>query len=160
MRWLLVVTLLFCLSETDTQAQTPARRGRTAPATQRTPEQIKAAADAAKARIDSANAAAQERLDSLRAIKNASRRPSIHWTDRYATRFSDRNPRSPYLLRDPKSLNTDFRMLPDRTVTVTERLMPRPGVTVPSVVNPTVITTPGTATLASSSPGTSAPGSQ
>ncbi len=43
-------------------------------------------------------------------------------------------------------------MLPDRTVTVTERLQPRPGVTAPSVVNPGVFTTPGAA------PGTSAPG--
>ncbi|MEZ0539506.1 T9SS outer membrane translocon Sov/SprA [Fibrella arboris] len=149
--WLLFVCLLLGIGGNGTAslAQTPARRGRTTPAPQRTPEQIKAAAEAAKARSDSAKAAAQERLDSLRALKNASRRPTVQWTDRYATRFSDRNPRSPFLLRDPKSLNTDFRMLPDRTVTVTERLQPRPGVTAPSVVNPNVVTTSGTTAPAS-----------
>ncbi|WP_229379920.1 T9SS outer membrane translocon Sov/SprA [Fibrella forsythiae] len=141
--WLFTVALLLSAGA-GIQAQTPARRGRTAPAPQRTPEQIKAANDAAKARADSVKAAAQERIDSLRAVKNASRRPSVQWTDRYATRFSDRNPRTPYLLRDPKSLSTDFRMQPDRTVTVTERLLPRPGVAAPSVVNPSVITAPGT----------------
>ena len=145
--WFFAVALLANLSALNTRAQTPDRRGRAA--TQRTPEQIKAATDAAKATSDSIKAVAQERVDSLRAVKNASRRPSVQWTDRYATRFSDRNPRSPYLLRDPKSLNTDFKMLPDRTVTVTERIMPRPGVTAPSVVNPNIITV-----------GTSAPGSQ
>ena len=152
--WFIAVAFLVSLSLAETRAQTPARRGRATSATQRTPEQIKAATDAAKATSDSIKAVAQERVDSLRAVKNASRRPATKWTDRYATRFSDRNPRSPYLLRDPKSLNTDFRMLPDRTVTVTERIMPRPGVTAPSVVNPNIITTSGTAT------GTSAPGSQ
>lgn len=151
--WLLLICLLSGVYGTDSLAQTPSRRGRPTPTAQRTPEQIKAAADAAKARTDSVKAAAQERLDSLRAAKNASRRPSVHWTDRYATRFSDRNPRSPYLLRDPKSLNTDFRLLPDRTVTVTERLIPRPGVTTPSVVNPSVITT-------AAAPGVAAPTSQ
>ncbi|NID13044.1 T9SS outer membrane translocon Sov/SprA [Fibrivirga algicola] len=158
--YLLLTVTLVLVCATGVRAQTPARRGRTTPATQRTPEQIKAAAEAAKATADSIKAIAQERLDSLRAVKNASRRPSVRWTDRYATRFSDRNPRSPYLLRDPRSLNTDFRMLPDRTVTVTERITPRPGVATPSVVNPSVITAPGASTLGTSAPAVAGPVSQ
>ena len=151
---LLALMLLLGLAAPDGQAQNRPRR----PATTRTPDEIKAAADAAKARTDSLKAAVQERADSLRAVKNAARRPTVRWSDRYSTRFSDRNPRSPYLLRDPKSLSTDFRMQPDKTVTVTERLSPRSGVQVPSVVNPGVITTPGAATPPASQTGAPRPG--
>ncbi len=143
MSWLLTLTLLLCLCGPEARPQTPARPRRPATNPRRNPDEIKAEAEAVRARADSAKATAQERVDSLRAAKNAARRPSVRWADRYATRFSSTNPRSPYLLRDPSSLRTDFRLLPDKTITVNERLTPRPG-TATGVVNPGVLTVPGT----------------
>ncbi|CCG99583.1 hypothetical protein FAES_1573 [Fibrella aestuarina BUZ 2] len=120
------LTLLLTIGSQQGRAQQTPRRGRNTPtAPTRTPEQIRAANDSARA---AARAIAQERQDSLRAVKNANRRPTLRWSDRYATRFSERLPRSPYQLRDPRSLNTDFRLLPDKSMTINERLAPRPGV--------------------------------
>ncbi|MBO0934981.1 cell surface protein SprA [Fibrella sp. HMF5335] len=137
--WLLIG--LVSASVASAFAQTPARRGRTTPAASTTAP----AADRRKAVADSMKAVAQERLDSLRAVKNAARRPTIRWQDRYTSRFSDRNPRSPYLLRDPKGLGTDFRMLPDKSVSINERIIPRSGAAT-GVANASVVTvgpTPG-----------------
>lgn len=148
---LLLTVVALANGNVPARAQQAPRRGRNASAPTRTPEQLRAAADSARA---AARAAAQERLDSLRAIKNANRRPTLRWTDRYSTRFSNQLPQSPLLLRDPKSLSTDFRMLPDRTVSINERLVPRPGVGngPGGTSNPAIITV-------APAPGTSAPNS-
>src|SRR5205823_13089529 len=66
--------------------------------------------------------AVRDRADSIRAARNASRRPTIRWTDRYSTRFGNRNPGSPFILRDPKAVNTDVRLDPAGQLSVYERI--------------------------------------
>ncbi|SOD92589.1 T9SS outer membrane translocon Sov/SprA [Spirosoma fluviale] len=104
-------------------ATTPARRG----AANRRQQ---AAADSARAnarrraiiRADSAKQAIQERNDSIRSLRSANRRPTVNWPDRRASRFSERSSKSPFILRDPKGVSTDFRLGPDGDIAVTERV--------------------------------------
>ncbi len=101
---------------------TPARRG-TNKRQQINPDSIRAEARRrVAARTDSIKQAVQERTDSLRAARSADRRPTINWPDRRATRFSERSSRSPFILRDPKGVSTDFRLSPDGRIGVTERV--------------------------------------
>jgi len=107
------------------QAQTPTRRR---PAT-------------------AADSVAQAQQDSLRALRTAGRRPTIRWTDRYASRFSQRTPQSPFILRDPKAVSTEFRLDEQGQIAITERIGARPDATrtanVPSVTVPGASPAPG-----------------
>lgn len=73
---------------------------------------------------------ARARQDSLRALRTAGRRPPVRWNDRRASRFSNRVPRSPFILRDPRSVSTEFRLDSLGQIAVTERLI-TPGVATP-----------------------------
>ncbi|GAB4022302.1 cell surface protein SprA [Spirosoma koreense] len=73
-------------------------------------------------RADSAKQALQNRNDSIRALRNADRRPTVNWLDRRATRFSERPSKSPFILRDPRGVATDFRLSPDGQIGITERV--------------------------------------
>ena len=120
-------------------------------------QQQQAATDSARAnarrravmRADSAKQALQNRTDSLRALRSANRRPSVNWPDRRATRFSESPPKSPFILRDPRGVSTDFSLAPDGRIAITERV----GAT--SAGN-AAGTTP--ATSATASPGQPVPG--
>lgn len=69
-----------------------------------------------------ARQAIQDRADSIRAARSTGRRPTINWPDRYATRFSERTSRSPFILRDPKAVGTDVRLDNQKNVSVYERV--------------------------------------
>ena len=97
--------------------QTPARR----PAQNRRGTTVIPKNPADSARQQAAQAI-RDRADSVRAARNAARRPTIRWTDRYATRFGNRNPSSPFILRDPKAVNTDVRLDPAGQLSVYERI--------------------------------------
>ncbi|MFD2935746.1 T9SS outer membrane translocon Sov/SprA [Spirosoma flavum] len=107
----------------DQPATPPARRGAAG-------RRQQAAADSARAdarrraivRADSTKQAIQNRNDSIRALRSANRRPTVNWPDRRATRFSERPSKSPFILRDPKGVSTDFRLGPDGRIGVTERV--------------------------------------
>ncbi|GAB3642409.1 T9SS outer membrane translocon Sov/SprA [Spirosoma arcticum] len=107
----------------DQPTPTPARRGRTG-------QRQQVAADSARAesrrratmRADSVKQAVKDRTDSIRAVRSANRRPTVNWPDRRATRFSERTSQSPFILRDPKGVSTDFRLGPDGRIAVTERV--------------------------------------
>ncbi|GAB3563970.1 cell surface protein SprA [Spirosoma luteolum] len=163
-RWL---TLLLCLSVGAGLAlgQTPAAPRRAAGRRQQ------ATADSARAdarrraqfRSDSIRQANQNRVDSLRALRSANRRPTVNWPDRRATRFSERPSKSPFILRDPKGVSTDFLLSPDGRVGVTERV--RAGVSLSgaplpnSVQGQTATTVPGSSTVPGGlPPGTLRPG--
>ena len=101
----------------------PARRGVTGRRQQAVADSARAdARRRAIARADSAKQAVQDRNDSLRALRSAGRRPTVNWPDRRATRFSERPSKSPFILRDPKGVSTDFRLSPDGRIAVTERV--------------------------------------
>lgn len=133
----------------DQPAPAPARRGATT-------RRQQAAADSARAdarrraimRADSAKQAIQERNDSIRALRSANRRPTVNWPDRRATRFSERPSKSPFILRDPKGVSTDFRLAPDGGMAVTERV--RTGVSLSGA--------PMSNTATNAAPGTSGAG--
>lgn len=101
----------------------PARRGAAG-------RRQQAAVDSARAdarrraiiRADSTKQALQNRTDSIRALRSAGRRPTVNWPDRRATRFSERPSKSPFILRDPKGVSTDFRLGPDGRIGVSERV--------------------------------------
>ena len=111
---------------------TPTRRGAAG-------RRQQAAADSARAnarrravvRADSVKKAVQNRNDSIRALRSAGRRPTVNWPDRRATRFSERPAKSPFILRDPKGVSTDFRLAPDGRIGITERV--RTGVSLSGV---------------------------
>ncbi|MFD2571633.1 cell surface protein SprA [Spirosoma soli] len=112
----------------------------------------------ATARADSVKQAVQNRNDSIRAARSANRRPTVNWPDRRATRFSERSSKSPFILRDPKGVSTDFGLSPDGRIAVTERV--RSGVSLSGAPTPnnvqgrSGIATPGSTT---SVPGTPFP---
>ncbi|RYC71924.1 T9SS outer membrane translocon Sov/SprA [Spirosoma sordidisoli] len=179
------ILLVFCLVlgmgtifGQDQPAAAPARRGGAGR------RQQQAAADSARAdarrraiaRADSIKQAVQNRTDSIRAARSANRRPTINWPDRRATRFSERPSKSPFILRDPKGVSTDFRLSPDGRVAVTERVqtgvslsgapapnsvqgrtdgVPAPGISTPS----SATTTPGVG-VSGAVPGLALPPSQ
>jgi cell surface protein SprA len=140
-------------------AQTPpARRGAAGRRQQALTDSARAdARRRAQFRADSVKQVNQNRTDSLRALRSAGRRPTVNWPDRRATRFSDRPSRSPFILRDPKGVSTDFLLSPDGRVGVSERV--RSGVSLSGAPMPNNVQgqtnglTPGT-----SIPGTSMPG--
>ncbi|GAB4055355.1 cell surface protein SprA [Spirosoma litoris] len=107
-------------------------------------------------RADSAKQAIQDRNDSIRALRSANRRPTVNWPDRRATRFSERPSKSPFILRDPKGVSTDFRLDPEGRIGVTERV--RAGVSLSGAPTPnsvqgqTSAPTAGTSTPAATSP--------
>ncbi|MBD2757542.1 T9SS outer membrane translocon Sov/SprA [Spirosoma validum] len=136
--------------------------------TRPTRRQQQAAADSARAnarrratmRADSAKQALQNRTDSIRALRSANRRPTVNWPDRRATRFSERPSKSPFILRDPRGLSTDFSLTPGGNIGITERV----GVGVPlpqstSAVAGTAPAVSGTAASGTSPPGQLAPAS-
>jgi cell surface protein SprA len=134
----------------------PVRRG--AAARRQQAEADSARADARRraiARADSARKAVQERTDSLRAARSAGRRATINWPDRRATRFSEMPAKSPFILRDPKGVSTDFRLNPDGSVAVSERV--RTGVSLSGAPMPNSVQGQ-TATTAPPASGTTAPG--
>ncbi|MCY7359547.1 MAG: cell surface protein SprA, partial [Rudanella sp.] len=69
-----------------------------------------------------ARQAIQDKADSIRAVRSANRRPTVNWPDRYATRFSEKTSRSPFILRDPKAVGTDVRLDNQKNVSVYERV--------------------------------------
>ncbi|WP_460974464.1 T9SS outer membrane translocon Sov/SprA [Spirosoma knui] len=172
--WLMPVCwLLLGLGVTfgqDPQTPTPNRRGATG-------RRQQAAADSARAearrravmRADSIKQAVQERNDSIRAARSANRRPTVNWPDRRATRFSERPSKSPFILRDPKGVSTDFRLDPEGRVAVTERV--RAGVSLSGAPLPNSVqgrspigvpgsttTTPGSPFPDAAAPSTTPPG--
>ena len=86
------------------------------------------------ARADSVKKAIQDRTDSLRAVRSAGRHPTINWPDRRATRFSNQPSKSPFILRDPKGVSTDFRLGPNGGLDVSERV--RTGVSLSGAPTP------------------------
>jgi len=85
-------------------------------------------------RADSVKQALKDRTDSVRATRSANRRPTVNWPDRRATRFSERPSQSPFILRDPKGVSTDFGLGSDGRIDVTERV--RSGVSLSGVPAP------------------------
>lgn len=141
---ILVVTLVsvtvLSISVSVSMAQQPSsrrgsssRRQTAADTTKQTPPKSTTSINAQRAE---AQRLAQERADSLRALRNASRRPTISWPDRYATRFSERTSHSPYILRDPKGVSTDFRLDQDGQIGVYERVRPGVSLSTPAVTPP------------------------
>jgi cell surface protein SprA len=63
--------------------------------------------------------------DSIR-VKSG-RRPLLNLSDRYGNRFSQPLPNSPFVPRDPRSLNTQFRVDSTGRLTIFERLEPGTG---------------------------------
>ena len=131
----------------------PARRGAAARRQQAAVDSARAnARRQAAMRADSVKQIVQERNDSIRAARSANRRPTINWPDRRATRFSERSSKSPFILRDPKGVSTDFRLGPDGQIGVTERV--RTGVSLSSTPaansaqGRTDATAPGSSTVA------------
>lgn len=98
------------------QAQTPTRR--TTP-NRRANQPATPSADSLR---QQAAQALRERNDSIRAARNAARRPTINWTDRYSTRLGNRISTSPFILRDPKAVKTDVRLNPAGELAVYERI--------------------------------------
>ncbi|GAB4032381.1 T9SS outer membrane translocon Sov/SprA [Spirosoma jeollabukense] len=139
----------------DQPAPAPARRA--APSRR----QQQAATDSARAqarrravaRADSAKQALQNRTDSIRALRSANRRATVNWADRRATRFSERPSKSPFILRDPKGIATEFQLSPDGSIGVAERVG---GTTSPGAGT----LTSGTAVAGQSVPGLALPPSQ
>ncbi|WP_229310971.1 T9SS outer membrane translocon Sov/SprA [Larkinella soli] len=103
--------------------------------------------------VTPADSAARARQDSIRALRSAERRPVIRWQDRYLSPFSVRNPRSPFILRDPRSLSTDIGLDSLGRLSVTERIgIPKDAtqVTLPAI-------RPGIAPNATPPPGVPTP---
>ncbi|QDK82742.1 cell surface protein SprA [Spirosoma sp. KCTC 42546] len=137
----------------------PAKRGAAARRQQATADSARAnARRRAIMRADSAKQALQDRTDSIRALRSANRRPTVNWPDRRATRFSERPSKSPFILRDPKGVSTDFRLSPDGGIGVTERV--RTGVSLSGAPTPnsvqgrTDVTTPASSTTSPGQPAT------
>ena len=82
------------------------------------------AQQADSARRANARQAVQDRADSIRAARSPGRRPTINWPDRYATRFSERTSRSPFILRDPKGVGTDVYLNEQKKLSVYESVKP------------------------------------
>ena len=166
--WLMLgCWLLLSMSVSFGQDPTPTRRGANRRQQQISPDSARALArKQAAARTDSIKRAVQERADSIRAARSADRRPTVNWPDRRATRFSERPSRSPFILRDPKGVSTDFRLGPDGGIGVNERV--RTGVSLSGAPTPNsvqgrtdVLAPPGSATASPGSvPGLSLPPSQ
>ena len=169
-RWLLLglwAMLGTGLGMAQNQPTTPPARRTT------TTRKQQAATDSARAdarrraamRADSVKQAIKDRTDSIRAVRSANRRPTINWPDRRATRFSERPSKSPFILRDPKGVSTDFLLEPGGRIDVAERV--RAGVSLSgaplsnNVAGQTNIATPGSATATQPdilAPGATPPG--
>jgi cell surface protein SprA len=123
----------------DQPAPAPARRGNAG----RRQQQISADSARSEARrratmrADSIKQVVKDRNDSIRAARSANRRPTINWPDRRATRFSERPSQSPFILRDPKGVSTDFHLGPDGQIAVTERV--RSGVSLSGAPVPNTV---------------------
>jgi cell surface protein SprA len=128
------------------QDPTPTRRGAAGRRQQAATDTARAnARRQAAARADSVKKAIQDRTDSLRAVRSAGRHPTINWPDRRATRFSDQPSKSPFILRDPKGVSTDFRLGPNGGLDVSERV--RTGVSLSGAPTPNSV--PGRTDLTS-----------
>lgn len=143
--FLLIVTALGVMSaptlaQTGRRGTTP-RRNATTPAEAGTPERRQRQIEDSTRRAN-IRQALQDRADSIRAARSADRRPSINWPDRYATRFSERTSRSPFILRDPKAVGTDIRLNQNKDFSVYERVRPEAGVQIPTATPPTSGQTP------------------
>ena len=167
--WLLIGLSVSVAQDQPTPAP-PARRGNAG----RRQQQV--AVDSARAqarrratmRADSVKQVLQNRTDSIRAARSANRRPTINWPDRRATRFSERPPQSPFILRDPKGVSTTFGLGPDGQIAVSERVRSSvpvsgvpssntgPGNTIPN--QPGVPVFPDAASPSTTPPGTISPG--
>ncbi len=133
----------------------PARRGAAGRRQQAVVDSARAdARRRAILRADSTKQAIQNRTDSIRALRSANRRPTINWPDRRATRFSERPSKSPFILRDPKGVSTDFRLGPDGGIAVTERV--RSGVSLSGA--PTANSVQGRTDLTPTTSGSTVPG--
>ncbi|HLL95604.1 MAG TPA: cell surface protein SprA, partial [Spirosoma sp.] len=107
----------------DQPTQAPTRRGNAGRRQQITADSARAESRRrATMRADSVKQAVQNRTDSIRAVRSANRRPTVNWPDRRATRFSERPSQSPFVLRDPKGVSTDFGLGPDGQINITERV--------------------------------------
>lgn len=143
---------------------TPPRRGAAARRQQAAQDSARAEARRrASMRADSIKQAIQNRNDSIRAVRSANRRPTVNWPDRRATRFSDRPSRSPFILRDPKGVSTDFLLDPYGQVGVSERVRTGVSLSGPPMPNnvPGQTTTPGSLTNVfpdAATPSTTPPG--
>lgn len=140
----LCLLLLLGTLTSNAQTPTPARR----PAQNR--RNARPATTPADSLRQQAAQAVRDRNDSLRAARNASRRPTIRWTDRYSTRFGNRNPTSPFILRDPKAVNTDVRLDPAGQLSVYERIGQSPLLQPTAPISATTAplpTTPGAGAL-------------
>ncbi|QIP18063.1 cell surface protein SprA [Spirosoma aureum] len=145
---------------------TPTRRGAAGRRQQAAQDSARAEARRrATMRADSIKQAIKDRTDSIRAVRSANRRPTVNWPDRRATRFSERPSRSPFILRDPKGVSTDFHFDPEGKVNIAERV--RSGVSLSgpptpnSVQGRTNIATPGSSTAVfpdAAAPSTTPPG--
>ncbi len=118
------ITLVGFTALASVSIPTMAQTGRRGTTTRRSPEAIKQAQQEDSTRRANARLAIQERADSIRAARSANRRPTINWPDRYATRFSERSSRSPFILRDPKAVGLDIRLDNSRNFLVTEQVKP------------------------------------
>ena len=107
----------------DQPTPAPTRRGNAGRRQQITADSARAdLRRRATMRADSVKNAVKERTDSLRALRSANRRPTVNWPDRRATRFSERPSKSPFVLRDPKGVSTDFGLGTDGRIAVSERV--------------------------------------
>lgn len=101
--------------------------------------------------VTPADSIARARQDSIRATRSAERRPIIRWRDRYVSPFSVTLPKSPFLLRDPRSVATDTQFDPSGQITIAEKI---------GAPQPTTGPASGTATTPAATPGAgSVPGS-
>jgi cell surface protein SprA len=76
--------------------------------------------------VSLADSLARVRQDSIRATRSADRRPIIRWRDRYVSPFSVTIPKSPFLLRDPRSVSTDVQLNGPGQISVLERIGSQP----------------------------------
>ncbi|WP_266364560.1 T9SS outer membrane translocon Sov/SprA [Tellurirhabdus rosea] len=109
-------------------------------------------------RTTPADSASRARQDSIRAQRSAARRPVVRWSDRYTSPYSSRVSRSPFILRDPRSVSADIRLDSLGRLSVNERINARPDATrtQPGVATPGVAT-PGVGAPSVAVPGTPAP---
>ena len=60
--------------------------------------------------------------DTTRTTKDARKRLYARWNDRLGNRLNYKSPRSSLFPKDPKNINTDVKMTPDKTFNVNEKL--------------------------------------
>lgn len=77
--------------------------------------------------------------DTSRNSRDARRKLYARWNDRLGNRLNYKNPRSPLFLKDPKNVNTDIKMTPEKSISVTEKLGD-PKTTPLNYRNPTTMT--------------------